>query len=314
MFAAHDKDRSYAGMHPDIVGRLIDQGAERGGGAASAALEHDPGVVALRLRPSGARDRVQDVLAGRVGGKAIGRIDVPEHADQGRTLIDQRNDGLRLDGAILQGIDDRFLNLRRRPAGGVDGAGIRHGDVALGVDVLVRQIDEVAGTNAGLGRDEEPTRRGLKDRHAHHVSDAEFDLPRRPSIGKHVADPGGVGCQHVDDPGCHLNEGIGETVRILRVPPAVDFTDLRPRGRHDGAAAQHGRYAQSDQTCENARPAHNATPPTPMLLHVRQRIWRIKARLPAQEDASGTIILNAAAHHLVPACEQFGRFVVRTTC
>jgi hypothetical protein len=293
---------------------LIDQGAERGRGAASAALEHDPGVVALRFRPSGARDRVQDVLARRVGGKAIGSIDVPEHADQGSTLIDQRNDGLRLDGAVLQGIDDRFLNLGRRPAGGADGAGIRHGDVALGVDVLVRQIDEVAWTNAGLGRDEEPTCRGLKDRNAHHVSDAKFDLPRRPSIGKHVADPGGVGCQNVDDPGCHANEGVRETIRILRVAAAVDFTDLGPRGWHDGAAAQHGRYAQSDQACEDARPAHNATPPTPMLFHVRQRIWRIKARYSGEEESSGTTKSNAAAHNLVPAGEQFARSVVRTIC
>ena len=199
------------------------------------------------------------MLAGGIGRKTVGSIDVPEDADQGGTLIDQRDHRLRLDGAVLQRIDDRLLDFGWRPSLGADSPGIRNRNVASDIDVLVRQVDEVAGTHTGLDWNEQPTRRGLENRNAHRVADAELDLPRGPPIGKYIADPGRVICQDVDDLGGDANERVRETFRIRWVPAAVNFADLRPGGRHDGAAAaDDGQHAQRHLAYETPQPTHDS--------------------------------------------------------
>src|SRR5262249_3131610 len=71
-----------ARMRPDIVRWLIDQRAEWSRGAASAPLEHDPGVVSCRFRPSRTRDRVQNVLARGIGRKAIRIVDLAQDTNK----------------------------------------------------------------------------------------------------------------------------------------------------------------------------------------------------------------------------------------
>ena len=39
------------------------------------------------------------------------------------------------------------------------------------------------------------------------------------------------------DLGGHFDQGIGKAFRIGRIAAAVDFPDLWPSGRHDGASA-----------------------------------------------------------------------------
>jgi hypothetical protein len=58
-------------------------------------------------------------------------------------------------------------------------------DVAVGIDDLVRQCDEVTGSCTGLAGDEKSTPLGLKDRDAHHVPNPERDPWGRSE--KHVA-------------------------------------------------------------------------------------------------------------------------------
>src|SRR5262249_35685594 len=117
----------------------------------------------------------------------------------------------------------------------------RHRYISLVVDVLIGQRDEVPGTNPGIGRDEETTRCGLKNRDAHHVANAKFDLLWGTLVGERTGDPGRPGRQYVDDPGSHLDQSVGKAFRIPWIATAVDFSDVRPRGWHNGAsAAQQG--------------------------------------------------------------------------
>src|SRR5262249_32540289 len=96
-------------------------------------------------------------------------------------------------GGVFRGTDFFLLDFGRGSARRSNGAGIRHGDVALGIDVLVRQSDKIAGTDAGFDRNEEPTGRRLENRNTHGVTDAERDLSRWSAVGKYVADSGRVG-------------------------------------------------------------------------------------------------------------------------
>ena len=66
--------------------------------------------------------------------------------------------------------------------------GIRHRNVAAGVDILVGQRDEVAGPDAGFGRNEQAAGSGFKDRDADNVANAEADLLRGPALGKRCSE------------------------------------------------------------------------------------------------------------------------------
>src|SRR6516164_83114 len=250
-----------AWMRPDIVGGLIDQRAERGCGAAPLTLEHHPGLVSWPLRSARARDRIEDVLTRVIRREPIGSVHFAKHTNERGPLLNQRHDSLRVDRAVLDGIYNFLLNLRRGSAQCPDCAGVGHGYVPAGVDILVGQRDEIAGPDTGFDRNIYAARGGLKDRDADAVANAERDLSRGTPIGEYRADPGRVACEGINDLRRDLDQGIRQACRVIGIPAAVNFTNLRPRGRHDGTgAAREGEKAQNGYACKMPRPTHNATP------------------------------------------------------
>src|SRR5439155_22987120 len=109
-------------------------------------------------------------------------IDFAEDAHQGRPLLRKRNYNLWVDRAILDAIYDILLNFAVIPTGSPNGASIWNADIAIIVDRLVGNRDEVTGSHTGLGRDEQSARRRFEYRHADDVADAEFNLGRWPEL------------------------------------------------------------------------------------------------------------------------------------
>src|SRR5262249_16340814 len=266
-----------AWMRPDIVGGLIDQRAERGRGAAPLALEHHPGLVSWRSRSARARNRIEDVLAGIIRREPIGSVDLAKDANERGPLIDQRHGRLRLARGGLDGSYNLLLNLRRGSAQCPDRAGVGHLYVPAGVDILVGQRDEIAGPDTGFDRNKQAARGGFEDRDADAVANAERDLSRGTPIGEYRADPGRVACKGIDDLRRDLDQGIRQACWVVGIPAAVNFTNLRPRGRHDGAAGAHeGEGENAENGCNTS--AHDtvtpaSVPPSPPHQCQRGTFW-----------------------------------------
>ena len=75
-------------------------------------------------------------------------------------LLGQLDHDLRLDRAVTQPRDDRLLNFGQGACRSGNLAGIGNIDIALLIDRLRRQVNEVTGARAGgLGWREQSTRR-----------------------------------------------------------------------------------------------------------------------------------------------------------
>ena len=102
-----------------------------------------------------------------------------------------------------------------RPAARID-AGERNGDVAVVVDGLIRQRDEIARPRAGVERDEEAARGRLEDRRRDDVADAEFDVGRGAPVGEGAGEPFRlVGGENVDRLGRQLDQRVGRQLGSL---------------------------------------------------------------------------------------------------
>ena len=102
-------------------------------------------------------------------------------------LFGQLDDHLRFDGAVSQPGDDRLLNFGQGPCGGGNLAGVGNINIALLVDRLRRQVNEVTGTRARrLGRRKQSTRCGLEDRNTQDVANPD-DLARLGPLVREVA-------------------------------------------------------------------------------------------------------------------------------
>jgi hypothetical protein len=119
---------------------------------------------------------------------------------------------------------DRSLNFGRCPPRGSDRAGVRHSYVAVGVHYLVRQCHEVAGSRAGVAGDEQSTR-ALKNRDAHHVTDAKRD-PRRWSMG--------IPCASSFCRSLILGAALVQKTRIRRWRESAKYSDSACGSRDDG--------------------------------------------------------------------------------
>src|SRR5262245_9492986 len=92
---------------------------------------------------------------------------------------------------------------------------------------------------------EEPARCSPKDRNTHRVTDPKFDMPTRSPIRLYIADIARARGLDINELRGPAYQSIRQTVRIVRVPAAVDLANRRPRSRHDGApAADHGQNAR----------------------------------------------------------------------
>ena len=141
------------GPNEDILARIVHDPAQQNLHALAVTLQRDPAFDRLEFRSAGARDHRQHPLADAVERDHAGRVDVAQDADDARMLLSQLDDNLRLDGAVSQPGDDRLLNFGQGPCGGGNLAGVGNIDIALLIDRLRRQVDEVTGTRARrLGR------------------------------------------------------------------------------------------------------------------------------------------------------------------
>ena len=108
------------------------------------------------------------------------------HGDARRDVLVERDDDLRLDRLAGQLGDDLLLDLRRGAADDVDAPGVGHGDRAVLLHDLRRQLGRV---RAGLlvGRDrlrEQAAARRLEDRHVQRVADADHLLQCRAVVAE----------------------------------------------------------------------------------------------------------------------------------
>jgi hypothetical protein len=89
-------------------------------------------------------------------------------------LLDERNDGVGFERSLVERADDRLLDLNDRSPLRANGARIRHGNVPVVVNGLVRQRDEIVGAYASFQGNEEPTRT---------VTLTTSPIPKRISLG-----------------------------------------------------------------------------------------------------------------------------------
>src|SRR3990170_1548947 len=160
----------------DVLARIVDEAREVDGRPFLAALQGHKQLVAGELGAPGLRDHVEDAIAARPDAELVGPVDdVADDGDLRRVLLDERDQGLRLDRAVLELGLDLALNVGDRSARRLDLAGKRDRDGARSIDRLPGQRDEVSRPDAGFRRDEEPAGRGLEDRDLHDVADADAD-------------------------------------------------------------------------------------------------------------------------------------------
>src|SRR5262245_306993 len=112
---------------------------------------------------------------------------IPQHGDQRCSQFHNRYDRLRLDGAILESIDNGLLEFDLRTTSRAYGAPVWNGNVAVDVYSLSRNGNKITGANASLGRDEQSPRSRLKKCHAENVSDAKNNVLRSPAVLKFAA-------------------------------------------------------------------------------------------------------------------------------
>ena len=105
-----------------------------------------------------------------------GSVDVADHRNLGRRLADDGDDRLRFDRAILQFLDDVPLDGGGSAIQRAYLPGVGNGDVALGVDGLIGQRNEVAGPAARVDGNEQAARLGLEQGNLNRIADADLDL------------------------------------------------------------------------------------------------------------------------------------------
>ena len=202
----------------DVVRRFVDERTERCGRLASIAIEHHPGLIAWVFWTSSACDCIEEAVAVCVYREARRCVHLAEHADRSRSLVNEGNDRLRLDRAILERVHDGLLDLDDRTSLGLNIAGIWNGNVAARVHRLVRKGNEIARTDAGLERNEQAPRSRLEQRHADDISDAEPDIGRTAPVREHLTDSCRIARQDRFDLGSNANEVIRQTVRGPTAP------------------------------------------------------------------------------------------------
>ena len=99
-------------MHPNIVGLLVNERSERRQPSFAVPFNHDPGIKAGIFWSARPRQRVEKPLARRTGGETRRIIDIPQDTEQRRPLFYQGDNRLRIDGAVLQRINNCNLYLR----------------------------------------------------------------------------------------------------------------------------------------------------------------------------------------------------------
>src|SRR5262249_6926534 len=116
-------------------------------------------------------------------------LHIPEYGNEGCPLIDERYDCLWLNSAVLERVDNGLLDFHRSATSRANIARIRNRDIAVGVDSLIRNINEIARPNPRFGRDEQPAGACFKNRYTDDVSDAETNGARWTPIGKRGSEP-----------------------------------------------------------------------------------------------------------------------------
>src|SRR4030095_15216329 len=89
---------------------------------------------------------------------------------------------LRLDRAVFQGTHNGVLHVHLRASKRADGTRIGDRDVAVDVDALVRNGNEIARPHAAFGRNEQASGSSFEDGYAKDIPDAECDVARAPIV------------------------------------------------------------------------------------------------------------------------------------
>src|SRR5262249_48235808 len=155
----------------DVVGRLVNERPKGGDRAPPVSLQEHPrvGSSCSGYRPgchcyrryASSTDHVDDTLRRR-GRRNTRRSSLAQPADHGCVLFHERHDGLWLDSTVLEGSNNGILHLHLGATERTDCTSVRNGNVALHVDGLIWNCDEIAGAHATLAWNEEPSRGGFE--------------------------------------------------------------------------------------------------------------------------------------------------------
>src|SRR5262249_44312740 len=229
---------------------------------------------------------------------------LPQHSDQRCSLLHNRHDRLWLDGAILEGINDRLLDFDLGATSGANSTGERNGNVAVDVHGLIRNGNEIAGAHTRLGRNEQSPRTRLKNCHADNVSVAEANILRSTPIRKFADKPRRRLAQDVGDFGRNPDEGVWNVFGVVLPGPYIPA--LGPGRGHQGAAARCKVRHQECQAQKDAYAAHGRPSPHHGTLPLRQAIMSDQ-RAPYLES-SGNGPLSGACCQLATPMVTVARF------
>src|SRR5262249_17829691 len=140
---------------------------------------------------------------------------------------------LWFDCTILEGINNGLLNLNWRTALCADAARKGNRDVALDIDRLIRDGDEVTRPHSSFCRDEKPARARFKNRYGNDVTNTKANIFWRSPVGKFANEARRCLRQNARNFRCNSNKAIGEGGRILR----IEDIDARWAGARKHSAA-----------------------------------------------------------------------------
>ncbi|EGE57572.1 hypothetical protein RHECNPAF_4300102 [Rhizobium etli CNPAF512] len=157
-----DRDRIIR-RHIDILRRILQQRIVGDGCRLAAALQrHIRFDIVGRQAACGGND-IENALTGRADRDALRIVDVTEHGHLAGAAGRCRNNHLRLDRPAGQPIFDVLLHSLLQATGGRNATGIGDRDRSVSIDGLLRQIDIIAGSAAGIRRNEQPPGLSFED-------------------------------------------------------------------------------------------------------------------------------------------------------
>ena len=185
----------------------------------------------------------------------------PDHGDQRCFLLNNGYNGLRLNSAILESIDNGLLDFDLGTTSGANCPRVRNGDVAVDVYSLSRNGNEIAGADAALGGYEQSSGARLKNCYAENVSDAKPNVSWPAAIRKVGDQPGAALAKTVATLGVIRTKAYGMFLGSCCPPKHPSSTARSPASRRTRPPQGATPEVRSSQECP--RCARLPFPPDP---------------------------------------------------
>src|SRR5262245_51748135 len=139
-------------MHVDVVRWFINEGAERRHSAKSTSFQYQPKIRRRSCRTSSSANGIEKALRRELRRDARRPPEIPEHGDQGCSLINHRYNSLRITCAVLERVDNGLLHFDLSTPIRPNSSRIWNRDVAVHVHSLIGNGNEISGSDTAFGR------------------------------------------------------------------------------------------------------------------------------------------------------------------